>query len=78
MTFGVGDVVGVLGLTVLERDGPLNVYTDAGFAKVELLAADSLLLIVDADKDELRVFDLATGRVGRLNALGVIAAGVSW
>lgn len=70
--FALGDVVSPTGLTVLERDGELTSYTDAGVRGVTLVPADALLLVIDCLGDELRVMHLETGVLGRLNA-GAVA-----
>ena len=70
--FALGTIVAPTGLTVLERDGELTSYTDAGVRGVTLVPADALLLVIGCLGDELRVMHLETGMLGRLNA-GAVA-----
>ena len=64
----LGDVVTVTGLTALEKDGSLDVYT--GLSR--LIIDGTLMLVVGALDEELRVLVLGTGELGRINAKGVV------
>jgi len=69
--FNAGDVVVPTGVAVLEADGSLDHYTGTLGFKTTLVTESALLLVVECKGDEVRVMELESGQLGRLNAGGL-------
>lgn len=66
--FNEGDVVVPTGLAVLEIDTSFDHYAGTLGFKMTLVTESSLLLVVECKGDEVRVMELESGQLGRLNA----------
>ncbi len=65
-----GTIVRPTGMTVLDTDDPSAAYDFTAFGRIviSLATPDCLLLVLSVEGDKLRVFNLYSGIIGRLDA----------